>query len=206
MLVVIEGPDAAGKKTQTEMLAAKLRESHRTLLFSFPRYETVIGGLILADLKDKSPRTPERDMALQSLMSTDKLDAVPEIKDALAHGDSVVCDRWWQSGVAYGVSDGLPALWLCRLGSVLPEPNLNILIDVNPETALARRPEVRDRYEADREKQKMVRTQYRLLWDAMSEVDDRWVVINGERSIDEVHGAIVRTMKERIPSPRDPAW
>lgn len=206
MFVVIEGPDAAGKKTQTEMLASKLRESHRTLLFSFPRYETPVGKLILASLKDPAPRTLESDMVFQALMQVDKADASAEIKDALAHGDSVICDRWWQSGVAYGASDGLPPLWLCRLGAVLPEPHLNILIDVNPETAIIRRPEVRDRYEADREKQKRVRIEYRLLWDPMAAIDDKWAVINGEKSIGEVHDAIMSTMKERKPNPSGPAW
>lgn len=192
MFVVIEGTDAAGKKTQSEMLASRFRDSHRTLLYSFPRYDTPIGMQILKSLQDNSPRTPDDQMAFQFLMMADKADAASDIRKALLEGHSVVCDRWWQSGAAYGASDGLSLDWLCLLGGMLPAADLNIFIDVKPETALARRPEVRDRYEADREKQKEVHSNYHYLWNSMSKTGSgkTWVIIDGEQSIASVHGAI----------------
>ena len=49
--------------------------------------------------------------------------------------------------------------------SRLPPGDLNIFIDVPEEEALRRRPEMRDRFEKDREKQKVVRANYETLWE-----------------------------------------
>ena len=44
MIIVIEGADQAGKKTQSQLLAAKLNSKKlKTKLFSFPDYTTSIG-------------------------------------------------------------------------------------------------------------------------------------------------------------------
>ena len=44
MIIVIEGGDQAGKKTQSELLAKALRARRlKTKVFSFPDYSTHIG-------------------------------------------------------------------------------------------------------------------------------------------------------------------
>lgn len=161
MLIAIEGLDAAGKNTQTKRLAERIRSvGRRAHVLSFPRYETPIGQAIKRVLTEG----PEPDaLALQSLFLADKSAALEEIADWLDDG-VVICDRWIASGLAYGAADGVDPTLLRAMNYPLPDPDLNVFIDIPPEEALRRRPDARDRYERDREKQSRIRKNYSSLW------------------------------------------
>ena len=174
MLVAIEGTDAAGKNTQTRLLAERIRAMGREVaVYSFPRYDTPIGQTIKRILTDAltidhtDTMTHASDDAariLQSLMTADKADATEDIAVQLNEGTVVICDRWIPSAICYGAADGLDREWLRRINFPLPDASLSVFIDVSPEEALRRRPEARDRYERDREKQKRVHEEYVRLW------------------------------------------
>lgn len=131
---------------------------------------------------------PEDALVLQALFLADKMAASMEIMHAAGRGHTVILDRWWQSAFAYGVADGLDEKWLCAIHYTLPTVNMNIFIDVPPEEAFKRRPEARDRYERDREKQKAVRTNYERLWAANA--GPGYVKIDGLGAPSEVHERI----------------
>ena len=70
---------------------------------------------------------------------------------------------------------------------VLPHPALHVFIDVPEDEALRRRPAMRDRYEKDREKQKVIRQNYKTLWEAGAEEDpEEWVTVDGVGTVEEV--------------------
>jgi dTMP kinase len=167
--VAIEGGDANGKQTQSKLLAEKLD----ALLISFPRYETEIGKLIRANLKDEWAATKHypsvsvysKDetanvIVRQALFTLDRYDAAPDILDALANGRNVVVDRYWLSGLIYGASDAVDAVMLERVHACLPQPDVWILLDVPIEESFRRRPERQDVYEQDREKCEGIRRRY----------------------------------------------
>ncbi len=208
MHIVIEGTDAAGKNTQATMLVNRLREmgGFDVVHLSFPRYETLLGKAILRHLKRETtlvevslskhlhlPASPDDPLAFQCMMLADKVDAASLISQASSRGAVVICDRWWQSSYSYGKADGLDEEWLMSTGLALPQADLNIFLDLSPEEALKRRPNLRDRYETDREKQQSVRKNYRKLWDSFFRLPDsgRWVTIDSSPSVDEVHEAIM---------------
>ncbi len=214
MLICIEGTDSSGKATQTKLLTDRLtaRLTDRlqpSVLYSFHRYATPLGALIKRHLLNRVALrekhsidsadiridgdtvyrvAPEDPMMFQCLATIDKYDAANDIRSALATGVHVVCDRYLQSAVAYGMADGLDETWLRRIQSSLPQPDLNIFIDVSEEEALRRRPDMRDRYERDREKQKRVREIYQQLWKTGG--PGRWITVDGAGSVEEVHAAI----------------
>jgi dTMP kinase len=210
MFVVLEGCDAAGKNTQAKMLAARVDAAGSTaVIFSFPRYQTTVGEAILRHLKGEimlaqenladnanssHERAPEDALAFQCFMLADKCSAAIDIIHAAGRGHTVICDRWWQSALAFGASDGLDEIWLRSIHYMLPTPNINIFIDVPPEEAIKRRPEARDRYERDREKQKAVRENYRRLW---TNDGPDYVTIDGLGTPDEVHERIWTAIQER---------
>lgn len=241
MLIAIEGTDASGKNTQTQLLAARLREMGREVVtYAFPRYDTPVGktikriltGEIAVAYAGQPGDRPESQVirlpvdeahVLQALMTADKADATPEIATHINEGTVVICDRWISSAICYGTADGLDAEWLHRINFPLPDAALSIFIDVSPEEALRRRPEARDRYERDREKQKRVHEEYVRLWgcergqsriviapDPFYEVYYR---VNGERSVEEVSDLILRAtvghrawaagMLDALPSRKD---
>jgi dTMP kinase len=202
MLIALEGLDAAGKFTQSKLLAERLnRNGHEAVVYSFPRYDTPVGATIkrlltreLGVVESKSVkaldylkppgvmwRTDDTAEALviQCLMTADKAEVAGDIRAHLRAGRYVVCDRWTPSAQAFGASDGIDRTWLRRVQEPLPEADLYLLLTVSEEETLRRRPVLRDRYEKDRAKQKTVRAEYETLW-REHETDARWRVIDGE--------------------------
>ena len=214
MLIAIEGTDAAGKNTMAKLLVERLvRLGRKAVMYSVPRYETEIGKAIKRHLMndimvayehsiDSSDhkidgmivhrRAPEDAMVFQTLMTVDKYDAAPEIEAHLYEGTFVVCDRWIPSAVAFGMADGLPEAWLWRIQRHLPQADLNIFLRVSEEEALRRRPQLRDRYEKDREKQAVVRANYEHIWDQPDlRPNVPWVTVDANGpSVEAVHAAI----------------
>lgn len=209
-LLVLEGLDAAGKATNAKKLAARFDGMGMTaVVYSFPRYATTVGKAILRHLKGEielmeeetdaeSSRShncaPEDALAFQALCLADKMDAAGEIVHHMGLGHIVICDRWWQSAYAFGAADGLDPGWLVSIHSQLPQPWLNIFIDVPPEEALKRRPEARDRYERDRAKQVKVRANYELLW---TDAGVDYVKVDGVGTPDDVHERIWAALENR---------
>lgn len=201
MFIVIEGIDACGKSTQVEILQQRLN-AHA---LSFPRYNTPVGQLILQHLKkeivlrdEALAASPGNDLMFQCLMVADKYDAANEIKSILVSGQHVVTSRWTQSAIVYGTSDGLPMDWTLRVQSALPSPDLNILLDLSVEAAIARRQQARDRYEADKSKISEIRQRYLDLWTKRQEDPfGDWVVLDGAAPVEDVTAAIVQLVKQR---------
>lgn len=213
--VVLEGLDAAGKATQARLLKTAFEARGReAVIFSFPRYETETGKDILRFLQGDvgvhahhgRPGDTWREpgglanhveaRVLQALFLADKCDALVDMVGHMSAGRVVICDRWWQSAVCFGKADGLDDIWLSRIHTVLDVGgvNLNVFIDVPEDEALLRRPEARDRYERDREKQKLVRANYKQLWTSAG-VD--YVTINGVGAVGDVHARIWDAIRER---------
>jgi dTMP kinase len=104
MLIAIEGIDGSGKGTQTDALAAMYREAgHETLILRFPQYEeTLFGkevGRYLNGDYGSLEEVPPKFSAL--LYSMDRRQAVKRMKEALARGIIVICDRYTGSNIAH---------------------------------------------------------------------------------------------------------
>lgn len=147
LLVVFEGLDQSGKQTQAERLRDRLLALGRTVrLLSFPSYDTHIGGEIGRALKG------ERDYAadtMQLLYVANRFEWKPEIERELAAGTVVVCDRYLASSVAYGEAFGLDGAWLTDIQRYLPQPDLTVLLDIDPQVSASRKTSDRDKYERD---------------------------------------------------------
>jgi len=204
MFIVFEGADAVGKnEMSTRFRDWLIANGSSAVRISFPDYESVTGKAILRHLKGKIQVRKAADdkhaigywdqakeddaLMFQSLMLADKCAKAKFIFEYLGKGINVVCDRYWQSAYAYGGSDGLDDQWLLDIHDLLPKADVNFLLDLPPEIAAERRPQFRDRYETDREKQKFVRHRYLDLWLSTSASGPLgWPVIDASKSRDEV--------------------
>lgn len=201
-LYVFEGGDACGKNTQATALHWRLNDARVSarpaVFFSFPRYDTPVGKAILRHLKGDTElcvnvdgtaagfmTAPEDKLVFQCMMAADKYHAAAEIADYLSHGTDVICDRWWQSALVYGKSDGLDDKWLVDLHRFLPAADVVFLIDVPAHVAAARRPVARDRYEESMAKREEVRRLYLETWQTR-QLSGWWSVIDGTPSVDVV--------------------
>ncbi len=192
MIIAIEGADAAGKATQAALLQKGLQKiGFRPYLASFPDYTTATGKIIQSMLRGdmglhegaeselahesycKSPRD-ENALTLQALMAANRYEKFDLLKRYEGTGqqargatgnDILICDRYWLSGLVYGMADGLYEPWLTSIHAALPSA-YHILVDVPHEEALRRRPVLRDRFEKDSTKQQKVRALYASLFDS----------------------------------------
>lgn len=202
MIVCLEGIDAAGKATQAKRLAERLEAR----LLSFPDYDTPSGRLIAQHLQnqwsaqyrdDSSVGAPDGRldaMTFQSLMLTNRMEAAEHIEAAKWQGESLVLDRYWPSGVAYGSADGLDFDWLLQIHEHLPQAHLYVLIDIEPSLSTERRPERADRYELQPGLMDEVASNYLCLWSMMCDEKRRssaeWAVVDGNGPVEQVAEAI----------------
>jgi dTMP kinase len=188
LLVVFEGLDQSGKQTQAERLRDRLVAAGRTVrLLSFPSYETHLGAEIGRALKG------ERDYAadtMQLLYVANRFEWKPEIERELAAGTVVVCDRYLASSVAYGEAFGLDGQWLADIQRYLPQPDLTVLLDIEPQVSASRKTADRDKYERDLALLGRVRESY--LRQASSA---RWLRLDAGRDRDAVAADVHRALQ-----------
>jgi len=198
MLIAFEGLDQSGKETQARHLRARLEHDGRKVrMVSFPDYETPVGREIALALKGEREFGPD---VMQLLYVANRFEYRPRLQTWLAAGDVVLCDRYLASSIAYGVAHGLEATWLDDIQRGLPAPDLTVLLDIAPATAVSRKASDRDRYERDLELLDRVRAAYQRLAASPS-----WVLIDAEQPRDQVSAAIEARVLPRFarPSPRE---
>lgn len=148
--ITFEGIDGAGKSTQIEAIAARLRTAGaRVVITREP------GGTPLAErLRELVLHSPMDALTEALLMFAGRRDHLREvIMPALAQGCSVLCDRFSDATFAYqGGGRGVAAEGLADLERLVhPElqPDLTLWFDLPAAVAAARRAEVRtgDRFE-----------------------------------------------------------
>jgi dTMP kinase len=102
-LVVFEGVDGAGKRTQADLLMTALRARGTPCVgFGFPRYESTFGRLIARFLNGELGKLDAIDPHLSALLyASDRFEAKNELDTALAAGNVVVADRYVGSNLAH---------------------------------------------------------------------------------------------------------
>lgn len=193
-VIAFEGLDQSGKQTQAERLAAALRaEGRRVEFLSFPEYPTAIGAEIGRALNGEREYEPD---TLQLLYIANRYEFRPRMREWLAAGDIVICDRYLASSVAYGEAQGLDPAWLLDVQRYLPQPSLTLVLDIPPEVSLARKHAARDRFERDLPLLSRVRASYRRQASAPG-----WVLIDGQQDRDAVSAAVIAAVRSRLAQP-----
>jgi dTMP kinase len=190
-LIAFEGLDQSGKQTQAEALRDALGSAgHRCALLSFPDYSTPIGTEIHRALHGERDYTAD---VMQLLYVANRYELKPAVDRWVADGFVVLCDRYVASSVAYGEAQGLDAAWLADIQRFLRPPDLTILLDIGPDTALGRKAAGRDRYERDMALLTRVRESYRR-----QATGSGWLLIGGDRSREEVTAEVRAAVASRL--------
>ncbi|MEM3526377.1 MAG: dTMP kinase, partial [Candidatus Jordarchaeaceae archaeon] len=125
------------------------------------------------------------------LFAADRMEHIEKvIKPLLSEGVTVVSDRYVESSIAYQAAEGLEIEWIENINRFAISPDLTILLDIDPETALARKKEFRDSFE-NVEFLKKVRQIY--LERARAK---KYPIINTNRDIETVHQDIVKCVEQ----------
>ena len=184
--ITFEGIDGSGKSTQARRLSDALPN---TILTREPGGSTGAEEIRRLLVEGEPERwSAETELLLFTAARRDHLEKT--IRPALARGTTVISDRFADSTRVYqgvtrgdlrGKVDALHSLMIER------EPDLTILIDMDPKTALQRglaRSSGEDRFEdMGLEFQQALRTGFLEL---AKQEPVRWRVIDGNRSIEDV--------------------
>jgi dTMP kinase len=149
MLIVFEGIDGAGKRTQIERLAAALAARNiPTETISFPVYETFIGRLIERYLGGEFGPLEQVDPHFSSMLfANDRLMQKDRMLRTLNAGKTLLLDRYVASNLAHQGSRVAPAErgvfldWLRKLeygANELPREDLVLYLRIDPSEAQER--------------------------------------------------------------------
>src|SRR6185436_14257608 len=138
LFITFEGTEGSGKSTQIALLADRLRALKRTVRTLREPGGTPIGEEIRHTLKhshDNAAMTAEAELLL---MNASRAQLVREvIRPAMAAGEIVLCDRFYDSTTAYqGYGRGLD---LKTVQAVIDfavgetRPDLTLLLNISPD-------------------------------------------------------------------------
>jgi len=138
LFIVLDGIDGSGTSTHCNLLAGFLSlKGLKTFLTQEPS-SSEIGKLLRKYLKDE--RIPASTDAL--LFAADRvLHYKTEIKKKLEDGYIVISDRYIESSIAYqsSQSDEITIEWVENLNLFAGEPDLTIILDIDPKISLSRK-------------------------------------------------------------------
>ena len=200
--ITFEGIDGSGKSTQARKLAEHLQAQGRDIVLTREpggsEGAEEIRALVLQGEPDRW--SAETEILLFTAARRDHLERT--ILPAIEAGKVVICDRFADSTRMYqglsrgdlrGTVDQLHKLMIGR------EPDMTILIDMDSNTGLSRalsRQGVEERFETfGADLQAQMRAGFLSL---AEEFKERFVVINGARSIDEVSADVCQTVDDHL--------
>lgn len=190
-IIVLEGIDKAGKGTQCKLLQNDIiKAGFNCKILDFPDYSTPIGKEIRLFLDGRRSYPKE---VQHMLLSVNRWEKKEEIETMLQNGTIIIMDRYYQSNIVYGLSNGLDLNWLINLDKGLPKEDIIIILEIDPETSYKRITYNRDLFEKNLEFLLNVKQNYQKL----SQVY-KWRIINGEESIEKIHMKISSIVKEKL--------
>jgi dTMP kinase len=116
-------------------------------------------------------------------------------------GKIVIADRYFTSTLAYQGQKGIPLKSALKIAQIsdLPKPDLIIYLKISAKTAIKRKFKEKnnlDRHEADKKFLEKVAKFYETL--AKKQIFGKWVVIDGEKSTEEVFSRIKTIVSKRF--------
>jgi len=197
IFIAFEGGEGIGKSTQSQLLKQWLEQEGETVVLSREPGGTDLGIEIRRILLSHS--TGEISPRAEALLyAADRAHHVfSVIRPALANGQVVISDRYFDSSIAYqGAGRVLEPGEVARISRWATEslfPTLTIIIDLPAEIGLGRL-KSKDRLESqpiafhERVRQEFLQ---------LAAVDpERYFIVDGNQTIDEIHTAIISRVSQ----------
>jgi dTMP kinase len=190
--IAFEGGEGTGKSTQSKLLKKWLEDRGETVVLSREPGGTDLGqGLRKILLGHETGEISPRAEAL--LYAADRAHHVYSvIRPALAKGEVVISDRYFDSSIAYqGAGRILSPGEVARISRWATEslfPTLTIVIDLSAETGIGRL-KSHDRLEAE---PLAFHERVRQEFLQISRLDpERYLVVDGTQTIEQIHNEII---------------
>lgn len=150
-MILIEGSDGCGKKTQSEKLLQRFNHlNYPTMLVSFPNYSSASSGPVQLYLSGKLGTLDQVNSKQASMLyAIDRFCTIREqhISQKLDHGINIICDRYVESNMIHQAAKHFgddnkimeTVKWIKELEYEtlqLPRPDIVIFLDLKPEISL----------------------------------------------------------------------
>jgi dTMP kinase len=201
MFITFEGIDYSGKSTQAKLLHEYFRKNKLKSILVREPGGTKISEKIREILLNREhlEMLPITEFFLFSASRSQLVNEV--IKPNLKRGVIVICDRYYDSSSAYqgygGKLDVKKVFEVNDFASSGLVPDITFLIDISPRKAFARAAE---KHKFDRIENKKL-SFYKRVHDGFRKIASknkkRFVVLDGNKSIEEVHKSIVKIVPTR---------
>ncbi|MDQ4072694.1 MAG: dTMP kinase [Thermoproteota archaeon] len=187
-VIVLEGLDKSGKTTQSRLIYDYYNSIFpgEVFLFDFPDYSTRIGKEIKLFLEGKVSYSNE---VKHILLSANRWEKKTEIESLKNSKKIIILNRYYQSNLAYGLSNGMDLDWLMNLDKGLPKEDLVIILDI--DSAVSQKRGTDNRFELDEFEENLqflenVRKNYNFLAEKFN-----WNIINSNREVNDVFNSIL---------------
>lgn len=200
LFITFEGADGSGKSTQLDMAVKHLENKGIDLIKTRDPGGTPLGCKIREILLNYDGHIAPTCELL--LYLADRAQHVEEkLLPALNEGKIVLCDRYVDSTLAYqGYARGLDKEQILLLNNIAAQslmPDLTLVFDVSTEVAMQRVGDTKDRLESEGQNfHRKVREGY---LDLAKKYPERIVVIDANKSIEEVHRDVVEVLERLLP-------
>jgi dTMP kinase len=181
LFITFEGGEGCGKSTQSKILSRRLAQLALPSILIYEPGGTPLGEKVRRLLKQSSdiPISPLTELMLFNASRSQLILEV--IQPALKEGKIIICDRFTDSTVAYQhYGRGLDEKMVNRVNEIASQglkPDLTILLDIRPESGLARKKDgARDRFmQEERAFYQKIRNGF---LEIASNEPQRWLVID----------------------------
>lgn len=138
LFIVLEGIDGSGTSTHSRILKSTLEDRGYKVHITQEPSDSDVGRVLRKYLKD--PNVPPSTDAL--LFAADRtIHYYLEIKKYLDQGYIVISDRYLESSIVYQSvqSEELSIEWIETINKFAPNPDVTVLLDIDPKLALQRK-------------------------------------------------------------------
>lgn len=201
LFITLEGPEGAGKTTQLARLEARLRAAGQAVTVTREPGGTPLGTRVREVVLD--PAVEIEPLGEFLLYSASRAQLVREVlRPALERGETVLCDRYADSSLAYqGAGRGLSLPLLRQITAEVTgglTPGLTVLLDLDPALGLqraARRGQPDRLEQADLTFHRRVRQGFLDLAHAEPQ---RFLVLDATRPEDELEAEIWAAVSKKL--------
>jgi dTMP kinase len=202
MFITLEGPDGSGKTLHLPSLADYICRLGYDVLTTHEPGGTPIGDQIREVLHrlDNTSMHPRTEVLLYQAARAQIVEQV--IRPHLAAGGIVISDRYADSTMAYqGYGHGLD---LVQIGGLIAfatgglNPDLTILLDIDPEAGLQRKVKVGEWNRLDAYPLEFHRRVQAGYYELAKADPARWVVIDAGQDPESVQGELRRIVFQRL--------